>query len=737
MTNNEYSTFTTLLSASKALITTLERADFLDRLILLAALAFFGLVCVYVFKRRVVDKGVRVATALGKVVARGGKGREEVVEEVLAVTTAIVSSLLSIATILPSTSLSHSTISSPIATPTKKLTEREKVRQVEREKERERAEERERRRGKNAGGKMKKMGRVEILRVTEEARAPPSEIWAYPSVNSVVQEIRTVVEDAIPTESPMATAAAVEEAQEEPVTNFADSTPEEDTAATERKLIAEESTVVVQESEEVEEEVVPIGFVESIVDEIRSIIPDFIVSTPNDAVDAAADISESDEEAAPLSASAEPEPEPTFDLPPPTPSASYSTPIDATTTAAPLEPTPEPTFAQEKNPKSRRFEGEAIDPALWSHDHFSESSAVESAETTTVETPIELPTPTPVHEIPVESLEEVVLTATEQLLHPREGSAVEEQVEETTDEVAIEEIHEIADEESAEEVLDSAQPTEDSSKATNEPSSQEEPTEPADEPPTIVQDPEPLSQEAQDALLQALMEQTRQSWADILEKSDPLELEPEFVHVVHPDHVAEEDQEVTERMEEEEEAPTAVITEEEGDAFEIDFQLDDSAEDGIPAPTPASTPTPSPLDEYANEYEEAPAATPASTPEIPILYEEDLFSAEEEAEAEVVDVVDEETLFDAIEEEDEEVSTLISDPGLFTDHDLPTPVDSSSDAPVDLDIAESGLESDETKFEAEAIDLLGMDLSTESHEEVVEARSPIKQLMEERMRDEL
>lgn len=102
MTSDQYSTFSTLLTTSKALITSLERADFLDRLILLFALLFFGLCCAWIFKRRVVDKGLRVAGAMGRVVA-GGKGKDElkrsvqeVVETIAAVTaaaTAVVQSV--------------------------------------------------------------------------------------------------------------------------------------------------------------------------------------------------------------------------------------------------------------------------------------------------------------------------------------------------------------------------------------------------------------------------------------------------------------------------------------------------------------------------------------------------------------------------------------------------------------------------------------------------------------------
>ncbi|OCB90027.1 Sec20-domain-containing protein [Sanghuangporus baumii] len=47
--------------ASKQLITALERADWLDRLLVLAALAFFFLVVLFVLKQRILDRGIRLA----------------------------------------------------------------------------------------------------------------------------------------------------------------------------------------------------------------------------------------------------------------------------------------------------------------------------------------------------------------------------------------------------------------------------------------------------------------------------------------------------------------------------------------------------------------------------------------------------------------------------------------------------------------------------------------------------
>ncbi|KAI0703494.1 Sec20-domain-containing protein [Cytidiella melzeri] len=50
-----------LLSTSKHLITALEKTDWLDRLLIMAALAFFVLVVLFILKQRLVDRGLRIA----------------------------------------------------------------------------------------------------------------------------------------------------------------------------------------------------------------------------------------------------------------------------------------------------------------------------------------------------------------------------------------------------------------------------------------------------------------------------------------------------------------------------------------------------------------------------------------------------------------------------------------------------------------------------------------------------
>lgn len=49
------------MSTSKHLITALERSDWLDRMLVLAGLAFFVLVVLFILKQRIVDRGLRIA----------------------------------------------------------------------------------------------------------------------------------------------------------------------------------------------------------------------------------------------------------------------------------------------------------------------------------------------------------------------------------------------------------------------------------------------------------------------------------------------------------------------------------------------------------------------------------------------------------------------------------------------------------------------------------------------------
>ena len=52
---------TGLLGTSKQLVTALQKADWLDRILIFAGLAFFILVVLFILKQRVLDRGFRIA----------------------------------------------------------------------------------------------------------------------------------------------------------------------------------------------------------------------------------------------------------------------------------------------------------------------------------------------------------------------------------------------------------------------------------------------------------------------------------------------------------------------------------------------------------------------------------------------------------------------------------------------------------------------------------------------------
>ncbi|GAA6000661.1 uncharacterized protein JCM10292_000533 [Rhodotorula paludigena] len=88
MTSTQYSTLSSLLHTSRALITSLERSNILDRLVLFGAFAFFVAVCAHIFKKRVLDRGVRVASAFTHLgsravgVVRGGGSAHDATDAV-------------------------------------------------------------------------------------------------------------------------------------------------------------------------------------------------------------------------------------------------------------------------------------------------------------------------------------------------------------------------------------------------------------------------------------------------------------------------------------------------------------------------------------------------------------------------------------------------------------------------------------------------------------------------------
>ncbi|PSR76588.1 hypothetical protein PHLCEN_2v8346 [Hermanssonia centrifuga] len=107
---------------SKHLITALEKSDWLDRLLIIAALAFFLLVVLFILKQRIVDRGLKVAFWWTRFIPSRSSSAANVadaMEKGSALTssaTAVISSVVTVAsTLIPSVATS---ITSELPLPT-------------------------------------------------------------------------------------------------------------------------------------------------------------------------------------------------------------------------------------------------------------------------------------------------------------------------------------------------------------------------------------------------------------------------------------------------------------------------------------------------------------------------------------------------------------------------------------------------------------------------------------------
>ena len=66
--------------ASKQLVTALEKADRMDKLLIMAGLVFFSLVVLFILKQRVIDRGIRIALFWTRFIPRKAKTVESVLE---------------------------------------------------------------------------------------------------------------------------------------------------------------------------------------------------------------------------------------------------------------------------------------------------------------------------------------------------------------------------------------------------------------------------------------------------------------------------------------------------------------------------------------------------------------------------------------------------------------------------------------------------------------------------------
>lgn len=63
----------TVMDTSKQLVKALEKADWIDRMLILAALLFFTLVVLFVLKQRILDRGFRLAYSWTRFVPKPSK----------------------------------------------------------------------------------------------------------------------------------------------------------------------------------------------------------------------------------------------------------------------------------------------------------------------------------------------------------------------------------------------------------------------------------------------------------------------------------------------------------------------------------------------------------------------------------------------------------------------------------------------------------------------------------------
>jgi len=112
-TSNTYDTLDNILTTSKQLVTALEKADRMDKLLITAGLVFFFLVILFILKQRVVDRGIRIALFWTRFIPRKAKTIEDILERGDLKVISTVTSVASSVTALAASALSSATFASP------------------------------------------------------------------------------------------------------------------------------------------------------------------------------------------------------------------------------------------------------------------------------------------------------------------------------------------------------------------------------------------------------------------------------------------------------------------------------------------------------------------------------------------------------------------------------------------------------------------------------------------------
>ncbi|THH05165.1 hypothetical protein EW146_g9975, partial [Bondarzewia mesenterica] len=115
--SSTHDVLTNLLGSSKQLITALEKSDWLDRLLIMAALAFFVLVVLFILKQRVFDRSLRIAFWWTRFLpAMGGRGKRMVLEKAEEASVSLVEVMATAAHSLGAAGISSTVVMAAAAT---------------------------------------------------------------------------------------------------------------------------------------------------------------------------------------------------------------------------------------------------------------------------------------------------------------------------------------------------------------------------------------------------------------------------------------------------------------------------------------------------------------------------------------------------------------------------------------------------------------------------------------------
>jgi protein transport protein SEC20 len=111
-TSETHDTLTNLMGVSKQLITALEKSDWLDKMLIIAALVFFFLVVLFILKERILDRGLRVAFWWTKYLPGLGRNSAAVTKAVKTALSSATTASQSVKTVAPTETTLSTAISS-------------------------------------------------------------------------------------------------------------------------------------------------------------------------------------------------------------------------------------------------------------------------------------------------------------------------------------------------------------------------------------------------------------------------------------------------------------------------------------------------------------------------------------------------------------------------------------------------------------------------------------------------